>query len=65
MLIAGKSLKEIAAVSNVTVQTVWRHRVSILEKMGVQNDVELVAQPCKGPTNNDRNRPLRKPTVKY
>ncbi len=41
-LISGKSLKEIAIVSNVTVQTIWRHRVSILEKMGVENSVELV-----------------------
>ena len=41
-LISGKSLKEIAIASNVTVQTIWRHRVSILEKMGVENSVELV-----------------------
>jgi FixJ family two-component response regulator len=42
LLIAGKSLKEIAIVRNVTVQTVWRHRVNVLRKMGVENDVELV-----------------------
>ena len=42
MLISGKSLKEIAIVSNVTVQTIWRHRLSILQKMGVENDKELV-----------------------
>jgi two-component system, LuxR family, response regulator FixJ len=42
MLIAGKSLKEIAAASRVTVQTVWRHRLSILEKMGASNDAELI-----------------------
>jgi FixJ family two-component response regulator len=41
-LISGKTLKEIAIASNVTVQTIWRHRVSILEKMGVENSVELV-----------------------
>ncbi len=41
-LISGKSLKEIAIARNVTVQTIWRHRVSILEKMGVENSVELV-----------------------
>ena len=41
-LISGKSLKEIAIASNVTVQTIWRHRVSVLEKMGVENSVELV-----------------------
>jgi DNA-binding CsgD family transcriptional regulator len=42
MLVAGKSLKEIAIVRNVTVQTVWKHRRSVLQKMGVENDKELV-----------------------
>jgi FixJ family two-component response regulator len=41
-LISGKTLKEIAIASNVTVQTIWRHRVAILQKMGVENSVELV-----------------------
>jgi FixJ family two-component response regulator len=41
MLVLGKSLKEIATAKDVSVQTVWRHRVSILRKMGVENDVEL------------------------
>ena len=42
MLISGKTLKEIAAVSNVTVQTIWKHRLAIHKKMGVESDVELV-----------------------
>jgi FixJ family two-component response regulator len=42
LLISGKSLKEIAIVRNVTVQTIWRHRLNVLRKMGVENDVELV-----------------------
>jgi two-component system response regulator FixJ len=42
MLLAGKTLKEIAAAKSVTVQTVWKQRASILQKMGVENDVELV-----------------------
>jgi two-component system, LuxR family, response regulator FixJ len=42
MLIAGKTLKEIAAAKSVTVQTIWKQRASILQKMGVENDVELV-----------------------
>ena len=42
MLISGKSLKEIAAVSNVTVQTIWKQRLAIYRKMGVESDVELV-----------------------
>jgi FixJ family two-component response regulator len=42
LLISGKSLKEIAISRNVTIQTTWRHRASILRKMGVENDVQLV-----------------------
>jgi two-component system, LuxR family, response regulator FixJ len=42
MLISGKNLKQIAIASNVTVQTIWRHRLSALHKMGVENDRELV-----------------------
>jgi two-component system response regulator FixJ len=42
LLISGKSLKEIAGVREVTVQTIWKHRLSILQKMGVQSDLELV-----------------------
>jgi FixJ family two-component response regulator len=41
-LISGKSLKEIATLRNVTIQTTWRHRANILRKMGVENDVQLV-----------------------
>ena len=42
LLISGKTLKEIAAVSNVTVQTIWKHRLAIYKKMRVESDVELV-----------------------
>jgi FixJ family two-component response regulator len=42
LLIVGKTLKEIANVRNVTVQTIWKQRVSILQKMGVDSDLELV-----------------------
>jgi FixJ family two-component response regulator len=42
LLISGRSLKEIAIARNVTVQTVWRHRLNVLSKVGVENDVELV-----------------------
>jgi FixJ family two-component response regulator len=41
LLLAGKSLKEIAIARNVAVQTVWKQRVAILKKMGVETDVEL------------------------
>lgn len=40
-LVIGRSLKEIAASLNITVQSVWRHRDGVLRKMGVANDVEL------------------------
>jgi two-component system, LuxR family, response regulator FixJ len=42
LLLAGKTLKEIAASKGVTVQTIWKQRGNILQKMGVDNDVELV-----------------------
>ena len=44
MLISGKTLKEIAALSNVTVQTIWRHRAGIFQKLAVANEVALVRQ---------------------
>lgn len=42
LLVSGKSLKEIASVRNVTVQTIWKHRLSLLQKVGVESDLELV-----------------------
>ena len=65
-LISGKTLKEIAIAGSVTVQTVWRHRVSILEKMGVENSVELARFASRWAheraAGNDPVGPL--PTVK-
>jgi len=54
MLIAGKSLKTIATLSDVTVQTIWKHRLSIHTKMGVDNDVALVCLDAKWA--NERRR---------
>jgi FixJ family two-component response regulator len=48
-LISGKSLKEIATLRNVTIQTTWRHRASILRKLGVENDVQLVQVATQRP----------------
>jgi two-component system, LuxR family, response regulator FixJ len=42
LLVAGKSLKQIAAARGVTVQTIWRHRESVLEKMEVENTAALI-----------------------
>jgi two-component system, LuxR family, response regulator FixJ len=41
LLISGRSLKEIATINNVTVQTVWKQRLAIYKKTGVENDIEL------------------------
>jgi FixJ family two-component response regulator len=41
-LIQGKSIKEIARARKVSVQTIWRHQMNILHKMGVESHIELV-----------------------
>ena len=41
-LAVGKTVKQIAAELNINVQTCSKHRAHIWEKVGVQNDVELV-----------------------
>ncbi len=42
LLISGKSMKTIAAKLHISVQTCSKHRARVLEKLGVDNDVELV-----------------------
>lgn len=42
LLISGFSLKEVAKQFQISVQTASKHRTSVLDKMKVQNDVELV-----------------------
>lgn len=41
-LLKGKALKQIASELNVSIPTVSKHRTQVLEKMQVENDVELV-----------------------
>ena len=41
-LIEGKSIKDISRTRKVAPQTVWRHRASIFQKIGVQSQIELV-----------------------
>jgi DNA-binding NarL/FixJ family response regulator len=41
-LLKGKALKRIASELNVSIPTVSKHRTQVLEKMQVENDVELV-----------------------
>ena len=38
----GKSMKQIAADLGIGIQTCSKHRARIMEKMNVDNDVELV-----------------------
>jgi FixJ family two-component response regulator len=42
LLVAGKSIKHIASQFGISVQTCSKHRAHVLEKMAVNNDVELV-----------------------
>lgn len=42
LIIQGRALKQISMLLGVSVQTVWRHRNSILKKTATNNEVELV-----------------------
>jgi FixJ family two-component response regulator len=42
LLVAGKSMKHIAAELGISVQTCAKHRAKVLEIVGVDNDVQLV-----------------------
>jgi FixJ family two-component response regulator len=42
LLVIGKSMKQIATQLNISIPTCSKHRSKVLEKMQVENDVELV-----------------------
>jgi DNA-binding CsgD family transcriptional regulator len=42
LIAAGKTMKKIAARLEISIQTCSKHRTRVLEKMGAENDVELV-----------------------
>jgi FixJ family two-component response regulator len=42
LLVAGKSMKQIASQLKISVPTCSKHRARLQEKLGVENDVELV-----------------------
>jgi two-component system, LuxR family, response regulator FixJ len=42
MIVSGKTQKHIAAELGISIQTVAKHRARVLEKLEVDNDVELV-----------------------
>ena len=48
-LIEGKSLKQIALELNVSVQTSSKHRMKVLEKLRVANDIELLKNLLQHP----------------
>jgi DNA-binding CsgD family transcriptional regulator len=41
LLVGGRTQKQIAASLGISIQTVAKHRGKVLEKLGVENDVEL------------------------
>ncbi len=55
-LVRGKSLKQIALEFGVSIQTASKHRMRVLEKLEVANDIELVRllldKPILEPTNS-------------
>lgn len=51
-ILESKSLKQLAMALGVSVQTVWKHRLTMLRKLGARGDVELallMAAAGKGP----------------
>lgn len=42
LILTGMSQKQIAVLLNVSVQTIAKHRTSVLEKLAVRGDVDLV-----------------------
>jgi DNA-binding NarL/FixJ family response regulator len=41
-LVAGRTVKQIATEFDVSIQTIAKHRTKLLEKLKVENDIELV-----------------------
>ncbi len=42
LLVDGKTMKKIASELEISIQTCSKHRAKVLQKLGVENDVELV-----------------------
>jgi FixJ family two-component response regulator len=42
LLVSGKTVKQIATEFEVSIQTIAKHRTKVLEKLKVENDIELV-----------------------
>ncbi len=50
MIMSGKTVKEMATIMNVSIQTVSKHRANLWEKMGVSSDVRLVLRMLSSPS---------------
>lgn len=50
-LLAGKTLKQVAALCRFSVQTAWKHQQKIFGKFRVQNEMELARRLLAGGTN--------------
>jgi two-component system response regulator TtrR len=54
LLLSGKTLKEIAALRDVTVQTIWKQREAIFRKMNVESEFELARLAAHWPGSQRR-----------
>jgi FixJ family two-component response regulator len=59
-IVAGRTLKQIAAELDVSLQTAAKHRARVLEKLGVHTDVELARLVL---TSSVGGRPAPSPSV--
>jgi len=57
MVVAGQSIKQIAAKLDISIKTVDKHRAKVLETMQVENSVELVRLAIQfGPSDEEEER---------
>jgi two-component system, LuxR family, response regulator FixJ len=57
-LIEGKTIKEISRMRKVSVQTIWRHQINVLQKLGVESHIELVRAATEWQFQNGGHRPV-------
>jgi DNA-binding NarL/FixJ family response regulator len=55
LIVSGKTQKQIAAQLDVTIQTAAKHRAKVLQKVNVNNDVELTRVALANRIGADRN----------
>ena len=57
LVLSGQTVKQIAAKLNISIKTVDKHRAKVLEKMQVENSVELVRLAMSCGEGNDGETP--------